>query len=360
MKRTLYLVLLLYCFRAGAQVSMTVQLPSTGVLQKAQLWNIVLVSSASYPVTARITMRLMDATTNQPLLTGLTREVTLTRGARQLQAGDLMPVQYEYLSSAIDRNPDAMLPAGNYLACYSMILSSNKDNQGGEDCIPFVVEPMSPPMLNTPANQSVVEGAQPQFTWLPPAPLNMFTDLNYDMVVTNVREGQSPQEAIQQNIPLYRGTWLKHVFTNYPSGAPRLDTGVVYAWTVTARNGRLFAAQTEVWTFKVNGPRKASIDSAGAYVQLRKELDGAVIKGGDVVQVEYINDADDKSLPYELLSMEDNRAMYSGTVTLARGANRLNIPVGKRAGLSRGKVYLLRLHNSRNEYWQIKFMYIQD
>ncbi|MGF6846840.1 hypothetical protein QFZ51_002075 [Chitinophaga sp. W3I9] len=57
MKKFLCLLMLTCYFRAGAQVSMTVQLPPAGVLLKAQLWNIVLVSASNATVNVRITMR---------------------------------------------------------------------------------------------------------------------------------------------------------------------------------------------------------------------------------------------------------------------------------------------------------------
>ncbi|MBV8256169.1 MAG: hypothetical protein JO154_26480 [Chitinophaga sp.] len=356
MKRTLYLLLMLLSFRSFGQVTMTPQLPPAGILMKAQLWNMILVSGSQSPVSVQVAVRLMDATTNQPLLTGITKEIVLTRGAKQLQAGDFMPIQYEYLSNSIDRSANATLPAGSYLVCYSLILSDNKHQQIGDDCVPFVVEPVSPPVLNMPADGSLLDTRAPQFTWIPPAPLNMFTDLNYDMVITNVRDGQSPQEAIQQNIPVYRGRYLKNIFVNYPTSGTPLDTGVNYAWTITARNGALFAAQAEVWTFKIKGIDKKVIDNNSAFVQLRRELDAAVVTVKGSVNVVYVNEAGDNSTRYEIISSENNTQVYNNTISLERGENRINLPL-QRVGLRSGASYLLRLRNSRNETWQLRFIY---
>jgi hypothetical protein len=340
---------------------MTVQLPPVGVLQKAQLWNIVLVSAADLPKHVRITLRLMDAQTNQPVLTGITREITLSKGAKQLQVGDVMPVQYEYLSSTVDRSVNGMLSAGNYRACYSMyVLEDKTGNQPGEDCIPFAIEPVSPPLLNTPANQSILESRLPQFTWLPPAPLNLFNDLNYDMTMVEVRPGQSPAEAIQQNIPVYRAPRLRNMFVNYPAGAVALDTARQYAWTVVAKNGQMFAAQTEIWTFRIKGVRNHLHEGSSAYVQLRKELDGAVINCSSL-HYAYNNETSDSTVKYELIALEDdNRVAGTGTVGIKRGDNRLEMPLHKIRSLKTGKSYLFRLRNSRNEYWQMKFIYTRE
>lgn len=361
MKRSLCLILLLLSLRVSAQVSMTVQLPPAGVLLKAQLWNIVLVSASDKIAYVRITLRLMDATTNQPVLTGITRSIALNKGGRQLQVKDVMPVQYEYLSPVVDRSVNGMLPPGNYLACYTLIVENDKTgNQPGEDCIPFTVEPVSPPMLNTPANQSIVETRLPQFTWLPPAPVNLFNDLNYEMILTEVHKGQSAAEAIQQNIAIYRAPRLKNMFVNYPAGAVALDTTKQYAWSVIARNGNLFSAQTEVWTFRVQGIRKKGTDNNSAYIQLKKELDGNVVSCSSL-QCGYNNETGDSTVRYELVALEDNNnVVYTGTLAIKPGDNRLEVPLSKRKGLDTGKSYLFRLHNTRNEYWQMKFIYTRE
>ncbi|GAA0544975.1 hypothetical protein GCM10009415_28920 [Chitinophaga japonensis] len=340
---------------------MAVQLPPAGVLLKAQLWNIVLVSASNTPQNVRITLRLMDAQTNQAVLTGITRNIILSKGARQLQLGDVMPVQYEYLSAAIDRSVNGFLPAGNYFACYSLIVEGDKSgNQPGEDCIPFAIEPVSPPLLNSPADQSVLDTRLPQFTWLPPAPVNLFNDLNYEMILTEVHPGQSPQDAVQQNIPVYRAPRLRNIFASYPSGAVALDTAKEYAWTVIARNGSLFAAQTEVWTFRIKGVHNKTRVSNGAYVQLKKELDGVVVNSSSL-QCAYRNETGDTTARYELIALESgNRILDAGTLSLKRGDNRMDIPLDKIKGLRDGRSYLFRLRNSRNEYWQMKFIYTRE
>lgn len=348
-------------FRAGAQVSMTALVPPAGVIQKAQLWNILLVSAGDGPVKVRVALRLMDAKTNEPILTGITRVILLQKGAKQLQADDVMPVQYEYLSPAVDRSVNGLLFAGNYLACYTVVIDDDKTGAGQrEDCIPFTIEPVSPPLLNQPAQGSVLESRLPQFTWLPPAPLNLFNDLNYELTVTEVRRNQSPEEAVQQNIPVFRATRLKEMFINYPSSAVALDTGKLYAWSVSARNGSLFAARTEVWTFRIQSPSKPVRPQGSAYVQLRKELDGTVIHGHRL-QLGYTNETGDSSVRYEVVALEEqNRVVQDGVLHLKRGSNLLDVALDKRKSFRNGKSYLFRLRNARNEYWQIKFIYIRE
>jgi len=348
----------LAALQAQGQVSMTVQLPPAGVLQKAQLWNILLVSASDAPVNVRIMLRLSDASTNQPLLTGISRTITLTRGARQLQVADVNPVQYEYLSPAVDRTTTGLLTSGNYLACYSVVAGSHVTELAAEDCIPFTVEPVSPPLLNTPANESVLETFLPQFTWLPPAPLNIFNDLNYELVLVAVGNGQSAAEAIQQNMPVFRAPNNRTPFVNYPASAAALDTAKRYAWTVNAYNGNRFAAQTEVWTFRIKSVQPESSKVVNAYVQLKKELTGAVTSCSGPLLFSYGNDANDRTVKYEIIALEQsNKVVQQGMLSLKPGENLLELPLKRSARLDDKQTYLFRLLNSRQEHWHMKFIY---
>jgi len=359
MRRFILIALVLLSLQASAQVNMTVQLPPTGVMQKAQLWNILLVSAANSSIWVRVELRVTDAQTNQPVLTGVSRSIRLSKGAKQLQVADVSPVSYEYLSHTSDRNANGLLMAGRYTACYSVFLiAGDASSLIAEDCLPFAVEPVSPPLLNNPADQSVVEGNLPQFTWIPPAPVTIFSDLNYDFTVVEVRKGQSAAEAMQANIPVYHTTHLKDQFLNYPASAMGLDTAKSYAWTVVAKNNTQFAAQTDIWTFRIKGVPDNEIKiSPEAYVQLKRELDGSAVVCSGALRLGYSNDAGDTDVSYEIISLDAVRnVVKTTTISLEPGMNNINVDLNK-VNLTTGQSYLFRLKNSRREYWQIKFVY---
>ncbi|PSL46716.1 hypothetical protein CLV51_103697 [Chitinophaga niastensis] len=354
---------LLFCLLSSmklyAQVVMSVQVPPAGIIQQSQLWNMVLTNSYTTPVAVTLMIRLSDAGSGQPVLTGISRSIQLPAGAKQLQLKDVSPVEYEYLSPVADRRDNALLPPGNYTICYSVVITGDKTARPmAEDCVNFTVEPVSPPMLNTPINNAQVDAFLPQFTWIPPTPLNLFTDLNYDLVLVEVDENQSAEEAVQLNIPVYRISGLHQPFMNYPAGAPALDTGITYAWMITSNNGRQFAAQTNTWTFHMKQPGKVLHDDPTAYVQLKRSSSGNVINCGNTVKCSYVNDAGDEKAKYEILSLEDNnRVVRHGNVTLQPGTNMIALPLDRGSKLSSGKLYVFRLYNSRTENWEIKFIY---
>jgi hypothetical protein len=258
-----------------AQLSFSAQQPPSGIVQKNQLWNITLINSGNSQLTVTIGLSLFDAKNDELIMTAYTRPLMLTTGIRQLNAGDVAPVDYHYLSPALDmdRLPGAFLPVGEYRACYTM-LSDTKTSESplAEDCISLEIAPLSPPQLNLPADSGTVQTPYPQFNWLPPAPIVLFNELNYDLFVTEVQQGQSAYVAIQENLPVYVAHHLTFNSFNYPASNKSLDTGKIYAWRIVAKNGETFSAQSDVWTFSVASKKpEQPVPANGTYFELKNE-----------------------------------------------------------------------------------------
>jgi hypothetical protein len=356
--------LLFYCLFLGisiarAQVSMTLQVPPTGVLLKNQLWNMLLVNSGSSTVLLRVNLVLLDEKTNQPVLTANSIPVALAKGARQLQAKDLGPIQYTYNSPAFhaDQDPNGFLPAGSYQACYTVV-NAEKGNPQVENCIQLNVDPLSPPLLNTQADESKIYTPSPQFTWLPPTPPGLFSDLSYLLVLVEVLPGQGKADAIQQNIPVYSAGFIKNLYMNYPSSYRSLDTSHLYAWRIVALNNGQAAAMSDIWTFRVTTPPLASLaKKEQPYIALRRGLDASVASGGQTLKLTYENIPADTLVHYTVTSLEDpgNPIVQQGNLVLSRGRNLLELPLQKGGGYAEKKVYLFSLTNGRNESWTVKF-----
>jgi hypothetical protein len=271
-RRSLYsMLLVLFAVAGKAQISVSIQEPPAGIVQKKQLWNVALINSGNNSVDVVVGLTLVDMTDNQPALTAFTRIIALTKGVKQLKAADVEPVDYQYASPAFSRLTDALLPIGNYQACYTVYINGKEEKMVlAENCIMLDVQPLSPPQLTMPMDSAAIQNPWPQFSWLPPAPVTLFNDLNYDLLVTEVRPDQSPGAAIQENLPLYNARRLTAMVNNYPSSIKKLDTGKVYAWRVIAKNGETFAAQSDVFTFRVTPEKpEALTPSFGAYIELK-------------------------------------------------------------------------------------------
>jgi hypothetical protein len=257
------------------QVTVSVQLPPAGQIQKDQLWNLVLVNNSNEILDATLLLNLQDAMTGQTVLSAVTGSILLQKGVKVLSMQDIQPVQYNFIGTDFMGN---YLPMGSYIACYRL---NKYTHEGGrplaDECVRVNISPLSPPLLITPADKSLSESVYPQFTWVPPAPLDMFSNLNYDLSVTEVLEGQSPMESMLYNNPVYVKSNLKTSFENFPASYARLDTGKLYAWQVTAKNGMSYSAKTEVWTFRIKqteGPKEKPVNTSYILVSRNKEITG--------------------------------------------------------------------------------------
>jgi hypothetical protein len=356
-KKLLLLSIVLLSLMARAQLSMTLQVPPFGVLMKNQLWNMTLINTGSVALAARLGMTMYDEKTNQPVLSATVPAIIVDRGAKQIQAKDLNPIVYTYTSATItDRNPNGLLPVGQYRVCYA-ISTGPKNGSFGETCIELAVDPMSPPLLNTPANEARIYDKSPQFTWLPPTPAGIFSDLSYDLVLVEVLSGQATADAIEQNVPVYSGGFIRDQYLNYATSYTSLDTGRLYAWRIVALNNGQPVAMSDIWTFKVvSPPMPALAPDYSAYLELRRGLDASLATTGKSLNVTYDNAAADTVIHYTISGIQEagNPVAQQGTLSIRRGRNWLTIPLTGGA-YSAGKLYLFQFTNSRNESWNIKF-----
>jgi len=352
------IICMLAAVTAVAQVSFVLQVPPTGVLQKNQLWNMALVYSGNASTSVIIQMMLMDARNGQPVMTAASRPILLTKGTTVIGAKDVAPVEYNYLSSLFnaDRDPNGFLPAGDFKACYTVLQNAHNGVVQAEDCIPVEVQPLSPPQLNSPADTSTVATAYPQFSWLPPTPVNLFSNLNYEMILVEVLPDQGPYEAIQQNMPVYNISHLNDPVNMYPASGKPLDTGKVYAWRVLALNDDQFIAQSEVWTFKLaQPPPKALVVPGGNYMPMRagnERSAGVHVLTCDTIGIKFYSFEKDHPAVVNFYSA-DGKLVRTVTETIVYGDNYLAYVLNK--SFDKGKVYRIEISDTRKNTYTASF-----
>jgi hypothetical protein len=250
-KKTLaFCALFLTCY-TQAQVTLNVQLPPSGLVQKDQLWNLVLINNSNDLIKGNASLVVQDPVSNQVILSGTSGTVLLSKGLKILSAQDIQPIQYTMIAG----NLSTFLPAGSYLACYKFFKDGAKGSELiAEECVRVNINPLSPPLLNLPSDKSELQTAYPQFSWLPPTPAEMFSNLSYNLTVAELLPGQSAGEAIQKNIPVYTSNRLKVNFDNYSTSFTKLEVGKTYVWRVEAVANDQYTVSTEVWSFTIKNP----------------------------------------------------------------------------------------------------------
>jgi len=363
--------LLAIVFMAGfylqAQVVVGFQLPPAGLHLKSQLWNLSLINTGSDEPNVKIELLMTDASNNQQVLSGSSRVFRMKKGAALITASDAGPIVYNVLNPAygIDANPVGYLPVGHFNFCMQVIrMDVEVSERLAEECETVQIEPVSPPMLMIPHDEERVESTRPLFTWIPPAPQNLFSNLQYDLVLVEVMSTQNSSSAIQQNIPLYTKQNVGLTTDVYPLSYPELDTAKLYAWQVTAKNNSSPVASSEIWTFKVRkfGTDTGTVVRAEYFAKLRRESDASYVICAGALRFEYLNELNDTTLQ---LKLTDLSSTSRSVVTLDHlqpsiklGQNFISIDLSDEPIINK-HIYQLEVINGKNERSYLKLEYRQ-
>ncbi|HRO46815.1 hypothetical protein [Agriterribacter sp.] len=350
---------------AAAQIIITPRLPAAGLLQQQQLWNLLLVNTSNYSGAMQLQMIMTDMVTGQKIIAATSRSFTPGKGATLIKETDVAPVQYNYFSTTpISGNGSAnLLAAGRYMICYTVISYDDKPLQSfAEACEPVEIAPLSPPQLISPPDTTWIETAYPGFAWLPPAPAAMVPQLRYELFLTEMKKGQNAYEAIQKNTPVYMQQYITAPYLLYPSAAPSLEPGKQYAWQVIAKNGEVYAQQTEAWSFGIKNDSPVAIKDTSAYPKLAKGYDAhSYICRGDI-KFEYNNEAGDSIVSIAIYEWQNGqqKKVENSHLHMKPGQNFIEMELTVTGKLRHAQVYLLEIINNRKETWNFKFLYLKE
>ncbi len=360
MKIKLWLVLIIclpICVQA--QITMTNQIPNTGMLLKEQLWNMVITNNSNDIVELKIKLDVTDLSLGQSVLNASTGKMTLGRGMKIITSRDLQPIEYNYAATEFSGN---YAPCGSYIIHYRLFQEiPGKDYVVvADDVARIYITPLSPPLLITPSDKSGIEEVYPQFSWMPPTPIEMFSPLLYDINVVQIEEGQTATEAIALNKPVYLNTNLQTPSEKMPSSFEQLKQGKQYAWQVVARSGMACAAASEVWVFNIGKDSITKIIESAPYTKLSRNNTEVSIAQDGFIKMEYSNNSTDKKVKCTVYKAgekeKDGHKTIHFSLAVNAGQNYLYYNINKKAKLEDKTVYEISLKNGRGEEWLMRFM----
>jgi hypothetical protein len=358
MKKHIFSIILstLLSLMGSAQISLQATIPAVGLFQKNQLWNVIVINSSVSSYECKLKLLIKDRNTGQDVLTASSGQFVIDKGAKQLNINALGPVVYNYISPGMDTKLQELMPAGSYMACYTLSLLSGKSDLA-DDCIQFDVEPLTLPMLTFPSDSSQLQVAPSQFTWTPPAPAGMFNRLHYQILVTPINPGQKAEEAIQQNLPFYSNENVMMNMFNYPVTAETFEKNKWYAWQVTARDDNNYAGKSETWTFIINNtPPVPAIVEQAPFLKMTKSNPQKGIAPNGVLKLSYVNETSDTTARIKIIDVRrQHNTSTEITIPLKPGENLIQYNLSKKLNLKEGNVYEAQLVNSRNEKWVMQF-----
>lgn len=358
------LVLVLFACASDRSYSQMIIIPETqsaGIIVKQQLWSVLLnnLSGESKQVVLHITVT--DMINSQPLMQATSNIFSLGTGAKRVTYNNLLPMNYSFIAPlfAADRQLSQPLPVGEYLVCYDLIDAGNaKYTQLASECIRVIAEPLSPPQLVQPANETVLNDSRPLLTWTPPAPIHIFTSLSYTIIVSPLYTNQSPQEALQRNIPVMTISSANNSIP-YTSSFTDLEPGKKYVWQVAAMDGNRFAGKSEVWLFSIMPDSVKQIVNQSPFVKLEQQSKEATIMHQGFLKMEYYNLLTDTTVKITVYKLSERnnkmRQAFSYELPIRRGQNLLEYDINNKMRLDESVVYEAVLTNSKGEKWTMRF-----
>ena len=356
MKKYFFTIILLALANATlfAQVTIQPNVPAIGIIQKNQLWNVLIVNSSNNAyLDCRLKLLLRDRETGQDIFTEITASFNIDAGAKQLNINALNPVQYNYLSGIPNNNLLGLISTGSYTACYSLI---SKSLNIAEECIQFDTEPLSPPMLIFPADSSLLDIAPTQFSWTAPTPAEMFDRLHYEILITEIQNEQKANEAIQQNIPFYNdGTLFSNVL-NYPSSSQAFEKNKWYAWQVIAKDDKSYAGKSEVWVFKIQNETKIS-NSNESFAEVKPFYTAKKYYFTKTINFSFNNPYKVQELKYTVTEVASkNKLKKLPKIEMIEGLNQVSLDISKIPGVQKNKEYVIELENVGTSIHYLNFI----
>ncbi len=333
-------------------------LPASGMVQKSQLWNILVINIKADNKSCLLELIVRDRTNSMEVLTATTNHFTVSNGSKQLTAASVLPIQYNNVYSTAGKSAD-LLMVGSYTACYRLMTSDNK-TELAQACVEFDADPLSPPMLSTPADSSRLAIAPSQFTWIPPTPSGMFDQLHYEVMIAEILPGQKAAEAIQQNLPFHSEPYASTNMMSYTGMLRPFEKEKWYAWQVVARDNSNYGGKSEVWVFSVDENTKAEkIIKATPFVQTKSENPETAIAPNGILKISYNNRYTDTSVKVtitDLANQLSKEKQPSFTTVVKRGDNRIQMDLKKVMEYDEGKTYQAQIINSKGEKWTVLFV----
>jgi hypothetical protein len=352
--------------KTDAQLLVVFQSPPVGFTYKPQLWPMIVTNTGNSPLIVHMELTLQPANSSQQVLSAVTRQFTLLPGTNVIEQSMLTPIQYNIVAStySIDPNPYGLLPLGNFEACYQFFQhKSDFIQEIAEQCQEITVAPLSPAQLVYPYDQVAIEETNPEFSWLPPIPVQLFTDLKYDLTLVEISPNQSAADAIQQNVPIYQAINLAANSLLYPLSASALQYDKQYAWRVMVKSNGTEAGPSETWQFKLKhfNPLNGGLAPQSPYVELKKDAETAYAIFTNEIKFTYYNETSDTAWHIKIndLSLSDRpeKLLDLDSTLLQRGRNMVKYDARNDSWFMHKHLYQLEILNSRKEVWRVRFEY---
>ena len=215
-----------------AQVTFRMKRAPLNQLRAADLWNATIINTGE-TFTAYLYGSMTNNENSELIATGQTMTFVVKKGTTNFKISDLPKIpDVSYLAKDPKYKQSFMntggAPPGDYKICCELRYTNN--SVAGEDCFDQKITGGDAPQLISPRDEEELRIDNPVFTWMhTKAPGSNQT---YTLRIVELKESQSPDEAIKRNKAFFEKEGISPTLFQYPASAPKFETGKKYVWLV--------------------------------------------------------------------------------------------------------------------------------
>jgi len=345
---------------SGQQVILLPLQPQTELIIFDQVFQVNILNPTDQLVSGFLEIELVDDQGQIPIrmvspLLHLLPGVTLN--SNEILWGSTIEVgRRQFISAIAETN---MLPGGRYTLCYRF-RSQNDQAILGVRCQEQHTRSFGRSELLAPVDESILSSFFPILTWKPPLPL-ISTQVQYEVKLVQVQQGQSPAIALRRNFPLIQRSKLSNTVLPYPVDAYPLQAGREYAWQVQASYQGIPLGATSIWTFRVQEEehQHRQSQSEESYRFVKPKIGANYYVANETLRFAYDNRFGEAQLNYEIFEDDAprNRLQNLPVVTLQEGVNTIDLEGEQIPELEAHQGYVLSIQDQAGKTFYFKFKY---
>ncbi|NSL88117.1 DUF928 domain-containing protein [Chitinophaga sp. Mgbs1] len=227
----------------------------------------------------------------------------------------------------------------------------------GEQCFDYMLQPFSPLILASPADEDAICDKRPTFFWQPLLPA--VPGMQYRLILTDVKPGQARAEALRYNMPLINQQFISMPMLFFPPAAKELAEGKEYIWQVTAYRGDVLLSSSEVWTFRVQCKDSTESRIPESFRDIDDLAAGNFYLATGSIRFAVKSIYGETPLQYSIICLTDPQQKIKKlpAIRLKSGNNHISIDVSENRAFIDGYYYQMTVKLPDGNIRQLRFMY---
>ncbi len=252
-------------------------------------------------------------------------------------------------------------PEGEYEYCYEIIVNDAKTQSlvgTYENCFNSVIQPLTPLLLINPSDGDEICNTRPDFTWQPPMPIDI--NARFRLIVAEIKEKQSPVEAITYNLPVINQPNIIGNNLLYPQNLRGLVKDKKYAWQVTLyTNAKTIITKSEIWVFSIHcNEEKTSVEN-DSYRELKESQDGNFYVAKKFLRFSFNNPYNEGDLNYQIVNIATPGSEIKGLekLKIKSGINKYDLDLSENRFIKNEQQYILQVTLPNGKVLSLRFIY---